>query len=58
MSEQPDPVRAFLVSEKEPQTLPDRFLRGVVLYTGQEVVPFSPKLFAMPLTALWELRKR
>jgi len=40
------------------QALPDRFLRGVVLYTGQEVVPFSPKLYAMPLTALWELRKR
>ena len=31
----------------------DRFIRGVVLYTGERVVPFGVKLFAVPLSALW-----
>ena len=30
-----------------------RFHRGVVLYTGTEVVPFGPKLHALPIEALW-----
>ena len=30
-----------------------RFHRGVVLYTGQDVIPFGAKLHAVPLTALW-----
>jgi len=30
-----------------------RFHRGVVLYTGTEVVPFGPRLHAMPIEALW-----
>lgn len=31
-----------------------RFLRGMVLYSGSEVVPFSPNLHAVPLAALWD----
>lgn len=30
-----------------------RFVRGVVLYTGSAVVPFGPRLHAVPLSALW-----
>jgi predicted AAA+ superfamily ATPase len=31
----------------------DRFVGGVVLYTGERVVPFGEKLYAVPLNALW-----
>jgi hypothetical protein len=30
------------------------FHRGVVLYTGREVVPFSSNLHAVPVSALWQ----
>lgn len=32
-----------------------RFHRGIVLYTGRETLPFGPTLWALPLTALWEI---
>ncbi len=38
------------------ETLGDRFVRGVVLYTGEETVPFEPKLTALPITALWDVK--
>jgi predicted AAA+ superfamily ATPase len=31
-----------------------KFHRGIVLYTGGEVVPFGPRLFAVPVEALWQ----
>jgi len=31
-----------------------RFLRGVVLYTGSERVPFSPHQLALPIAHLWQ----
>ena len=31
----------------------DRFVRGVLLYLGEAVVPFGPRLHAVPLQALW-----
>jgi predicted AAA+ superfamily ATPase len=31
-----------------------RFHRGVVLYTGAEVVPFAKNLHAVPIHALWQ----
>jgi uncharacterized protein len=31
-----------------------RWIAGVVLYTGQEVVPFGDKLWAAPISTLWE----
>ncbi|MGH3834665.1 MAG: hypothetical protein ACRDSF_03015 [Pseudonocardiaceae bacterium] len=30
-----------------------RFRRGVVLYTGTDVVSFGPKLVAAPVSLLW-----
>jgi predicted AAA+ superfamily ATPase len=30
-----------------------RFHRGIVLYTGTEIVPFGPRLHAIPIDALW-----
>lgn len=29
------------------------FRRGIVLYSGREIVPFGPGLFAVPLSAFW-----
>ena len=31
-----------------------RWVRGVVLYTGSEVVPFSSNLHGLPVSQLWE----
>lgn len=33
----------------------ERFQRGVVLYTGAEVVSFGPRLHALPVSALWRI---
>jgi len=30
------------------------FQCGIVLYAGKEIVPFGEKLFAVPLSALWQ----
>jgi hypothetical protein len=30
-----------------------KFLRGIVLYDGDEVIPFEKNLFAVPMKALW-----
>ena len=30
-----------------------RFLRGIVLYTGEETVSFSPQFAVLPVTAIW-----
>ncbi len=35
--------------------LGDRFVRGVLLYTGQEVLPFGERIWAMPVESLWRL---
>jgi predicted AAA+ superfamily ATPase len=35
------------------ETLGPRFVRGVVLYAGERAVPFSEKIFALPVQALW-----
>ena len=32
-----------------------RFLRGVLLYTGTESVAFGPELYALPVSALWQM---
>src|SRR5205085_12502055 len=34
-----------------------RWIRGVVLYTGTEIVPFAPNLHGLPLPFLWTGRK-
>ncbi|HKI02045.1 MAG TPA: ATP-binding protein [Thermoanaerobaculia bacterium] len=50
------------VQEKDVRVLQDladalgpRFVRGVVLYTGERAVPFSDKIFALPVQALWRI---
>jgi predicted AAA+ superfamily ATPase len=32
----------------------DRFHRGIVLYSGTDCVPFGPKMWAVPISALWQ----
>ncbi|HEY5257975.1 MAG TPA: ATP-binding protein [Candidatus Baltobacteraceae bacterium] len=31
-----------------------RFHRGIVLYNGNECVPFGPKMWAVPISAMWQ----
>lgn len=33
--------------------LGDRFVRGIVLCLGDQVVPFAPRLLAVPGSTLW-----
>ena len=33
---------------------PDKFRRGVVFYSGEQVVSFGDKLYAVPLSCLWQ----
>jgi len=35
------------------EALGERFIRGIVIYTGQEIIPLGTKLQAMPVQALW-----
>ncbi len=35
------------------EAAPERFHRGVVLYTGREALPFGKRLHALPISALW-----
>lgn len=37
------------------ERLGDDFLTGIVLHTGQQTLPFGPKMLAMPVSALWEV---
>lgn len=32
---------------------PDNFIKGIVLYTGDQVVKFADKLYAVPISSLW-----
>ncbi len=31
----------------------DKFVRGIVLYTGEEVIPFAKNLYALPIKYFW-----
>jgi hypothetical protein len=31
----------------------ERFVRGVVMYTGDQLLPLGPKAWAVPLGVLW-----
>lgn len=35
------------------ETLGEAFHRGIVLYTGKDLLPFGPRLWAVPVAALW-----
>ncbi len=37
------------------QAAGDRFHRGVILYAGQQLLPFGERTWAMPMDALWRL---
>jgi predicted AAA+ superfamily ATPase len=37
------------------EAIGDRFLRGIVLHTGRESIPFGSSLYAMPVDALWRV---
>lgn len=37
------------------ETVGGNFHRGVLLYTGKEVIPFGKNLHALPVSALWQL---
>lgn len=41
----------YLADKAGPQ-----FVAGVVLYTGTESLSFGHKIFAVPVSALWEIR--
>lgn len=34
----------------------DRFIRGIMLYGGSEIISFGSNLFAMPIDSLWNLK--
>ena len=36
------------------RNLAELFLRGIVLYNGEEIVPFGDDLFAVPIKTLWQ----
>jgi hypothetical protein len=38
-----------------PESVGSRFLRGVLLYAGEEPAQFVPNLRALPISSLWEL---
>ncbi|PAP78962.1 ATPase [Rubrivirga sp. SAORIC476] len=46
--------RDFRGLESLREERPEAFQRGVVLYTGSDVVPFGDGLAAVPMSALWE----
>jgi hypothetical protein len=35
-------------------TIGEGFVKGVVLYTGEDILPFGDKLWAVPINVLWE----
>jgi predicted AAA+ superfamily ATPase len=35
-------------------TLRDKFKKGIVVYTGNEILPFGDNLWAIPVNCLWE----
>lgn len=47
--------RDFLGLETLREAAGSRFHRGVVLYTGTEVLPFGPGMSALPVSALWDM---
>ena len=32
-----------------------RFVAGIVLYTGADPYPFGPRMYALPVSALWRM---
>jgi hypothetical protein len=36
-------------------TIADKFITGIALYAGNDVLPFGDRLIAAPISSLWEL---
>lgn len=36
------------------EKFPNKFLKGIVLYGGSDVIPFGNNLFALPINSLWQ----
>ncbi len=36
------------------ETLKDKFLKGIIFYTGDHVLPMEEKIFAVPIAAIWK----
>ncbi len=36
------------------ETLKDKFLKGIIFYTGDHVLPMGEKIFAVPIAAIWK----
>lgn len=39
------------------EALGDRFVRGVILSTGRETIPFAKNMHALPINALWQFKE-
>ena len=39
------------------EAMGDRFMKGIVIYTGNEIVPFGDGMWAVPVCYLWNLRE-
>jgi predicted AAA+ superfamily ATPase len=37
------------------ETVGNRFIKGVIVYTGTEIIPVSRNIWAVPVNYLWEL---
>ena len=35
----------------------NKFLRGIVLYGGNTIVPFSERMAAMPINSMWRMKR-
>ncbi len=46
--------RDFKGLEYLQKELGKQFIRGIILYTGRQYVPFGDKLFALPISSLWQ----
>ena len=47
------PRRAFQGINKFANNYPKRLIRGLLFYTGDEVVPLGERRLAVPISALW-----
>ncbi len=45
-------MRPLKILQKE---IGDRLIRGIILYTGEQVVPFGKNMIAVPIGNLWQL---
>jgi len=47
-------IKDFTTLKTLAEDLGSKFLRGIVLYTGNKILPFGKNLYAMPINSLWD----